>query len=152
MIGALSLAIAALALFISGLTAWLILLRRGTVRMTQPTMIFFGHDAGGFGPPKVYLRALLYPTAKRGRVIQSMHATLARNETRQTFNIWVYGDKNTRCFGEVASLSARPESSPIITSSCRAMLNFLLSRAFIGWRSSPKSSATRRRRLFGRKP
>lgn len=95
MTDALSLAVAVLALFISGLTAWLTLLRRGAVEMTQPTVIFFGNDSGGFGPPKIYLRALLYPTAKRGRVIQSLHATLARNETRQTFNIWVYGDKNT---------------------------------------------------------
>lgn len=90
----LSLAVSALALFISGLTAWLTLFRRGTVKMTQPTVIYFGKDSGGYGPPKVFLRTLLFATAKRGRVVQSLHATLARNETRQNFNIWVYGDKS----------------------------------------------------------
>jgi len=28
----------------------------------------------------------------RGRVIESMHVSLARNEAHQTFSIWVYGD------------------------------------------------------------
>src|SRR5271170_454856 len=44
-------------------------------------------------PPKVYLRTLLFSTSKRGRVIESMHVTLSRNETRQNFNIWVHGDE-----------------------------------------------------------
>jgi len=88
------LTISALALFISALTAWLTLLRRGTVKMTQPTVIYFGRDSAGYGPPKVFLRALLYPTAKRGRVVQSMHVTLSRNEARQNFHIWVYGQRD----------------------------------------------------------
>ena len=65
--------------------------------MTQPTVIFFGPDAprATDGPtlPKVYLRTLLFSTSKRGRVIECMHITLSRNETRQNFNIWVYGDE-----------------------------------------------------------
>lgn len=89
-----SLAVSALALFVSGLTAWLTLFRRGTVKMTQPTVIYFGKDSGGYGPPKVFLRTLLFATAKKGRVIQSLHATLTKGETRQNFNIWVYGDKS----------------------------------------------------------
>jgi len=32
-------------------------------------------------------------TAKRGRVVESMHVALSRNETQQNFNIWVYGDE-----------------------------------------------------------
>lgn len=85
-----------LALGVSAVTAWLTLFRRGTLRMTQPTVVFFGPDAGR--PPefkphaKVYLRALLFATSKRGRVIESMHARLSRGESRQNFNIWVYGD------------------------------------------------------------
>jgi hypothetical protein len=88
--------ISVLALAISSVTAWLTLFRRGTIKMTQPTVIYFGPDRGHWkerrAPPKVYLRALLFATAKRGRVIQSMHVTLARNEASQTFNIWVHGD------------------------------------------------------------
>lgn len=64
--------------------------------MTQPTIIFFGPDGstgkGVAGPPKVYLRTLLFSTSKRGRVIQSMHVSLRRNETLQNFNIWFHGD------------------------------------------------------------
>ncbi|WP_141521516.1 hypothetical protein [Novosphingobium sp. PC22D] len=85
-----------LALSISGVTAWLTLLRRGTVRMTQPTVVFFGPDALRADklspPPKIYLRALLFSTSKRGRVVESMHAALHRNESHQNFNIWVHGD------------------------------------------------------------
>jgi len=89
--------ISVLALAISSGTAWLTLFRRGTVEMTQPTVIFFGPDKPlsrqSKAPPKIYLRTLLFANSKRGRVIESMHATLARNEARQTFNVWVHGDE-----------------------------------------------------------
>ena len=89
--------ISALALGVSSVTAWLTLFRRGTVKMTQPTVIFFGPDtprASDEPPlPKVFLRALLFSTSKRGRVIECMYVALSRNETRQNFNVWVYGDE-----------------------------------------------------------
>ena len=92
-----SITISALALSVSSVTAWLTLFRRGTIKMTQPTVIFFGPDAPRSRDdtplPKVYLRTLLFSTSKRGRVIDSMHVALSRNETRQNFNIWVYGDE-----------------------------------------------------------
>ena len=88
--------IAVLALGLSGLTAWLTLLRPGTVKMTQPTVIFFGPDmpVGSDVPhsSKVYLRTLLFSTSKRGCIIESMYVSLRRNETSQHFNIWVYGE------------------------------------------------------------
>jgi hypothetical protein len=92
----LSTTISLLALAVSSATAWLTLVRRGEVKMTQPTVIFFGPD-GGRPPnrgsrPKVFLRTLLFSTSKRGRVIESMHVRLTRSETRQNFNIWVYGE------------------------------------------------------------
>jgi len=89
--------ISVLALVVSATTAWLTLFRRGTVRMTQPTVIFFGPDTprsrDDMPLPKVFLRTLLFSTSKRGRVIESMHVSLARNETHQNFNIWVHGDE-----------------------------------------------------------
>ena len=92
-----SLTISVFALCISAVTAWLTLFRRGTVKMTQPTVIFFGPDNPTSRdeppPPKVFLRTLLFATAKRGRVVESMHVALSRNETQQNFNIWVYGDE-----------------------------------------------------------
>ncbi len=88
--------ISVLALAISATTAWLTLFRRGTLKMTQPTAIFFGNTTRPRGDdplPTVHLRTLLFATSKRGRVIESMHVSLARNETHQNFNIWVYGDE-----------------------------------------------------------
>ena len=97
MVDSLPVAISVLALAVSSVTAWLTLFRRGTIKMTQPTVIFFGPDnprSLGEAPlPKVFLRALLFSTSKRGRVIEGMHAALSRNETHQNFNIWVYGDE-----------------------------------------------------------
>lgn len=63
--------------------------------MTQPTLICFAFDVSKDGRvpvPKVYLRTLSFSTAKRGRVVESMHVALVRNETRQNFPFWGYGD------------------------------------------------------------
>jgi hypothetical protein len=94
----LAVTIAILSLAVSSVTAWLTLFRRGTVRMTQPTVIFFGPDTprlrNGSTLPKVYLRTLLFATSKRGRVIESMHVALFRSEAHQNFNIWVYGERH----------------------------------------------------------
>ena len=86
-----SIVISVSALAVSVTTAWLTLVRRGTIRMTQPTLVFFGPDGGG-GSPKVFLRTLLYSTAKRGQIVENMFLKLRRHESAQTFNIWVYGD------------------------------------------------------------
>jgi len=97
MIDPFSLAISVLSLAVSSATAWLTLFRRGTVKMTQPTVIFLGPDQPRSHHdtpfPKIYLRMLLFSTAKRGRVIESMHVALRRNETHQNFNVWVYGER-----------------------------------------------------------
>ena len=63
--------------------------------MTQPTVVFFGPDGSRFDSQKnkVYLRTLLYSTSKKGQVIESLHIALHRNESKQNFNIWVYGEK-----------------------------------------------------------
>lgn len=92
-----ALAISFLSLGMSGVTAWLTLFRRGTVRMTQPEVIYFGPDGGERDdneplPPKIFMRTLLYATAKRGGIVESMYVRLRRRETIQNFNIWAYGD------------------------------------------------------------
>jgi hypothetical protein len=94
MIDPIAVTVSTLALAVSATTAWLTLFRRGTVKMTQPTVIYLGADSSFNGPPppKVYLRTLLFATAKRGRVIESMHVRVTRNETHQNFNIWVHGE------------------------------------------------------------
>ncbi len=104
MADSLPVAVSILALAISATTAWLTLFRRGTVRMSQPSVIYFGpdgsRDALMEGVPKVFLRTLLFATSKRGRIVESLYVRVSRNESRQTFNIWVYGDdKLTRGSG-----------------------------------------------------
>ena len=97
MLESISLAIAVLALGISALTAWLTLFRRGTVRMTQPTVVFFGPDGGRpdrRAMPKVFLRTLLYSTSERGQILQNMFVVLCRQSEPQTFGVWVYGDRD----------------------------------------------------------
>lgn len=97
LVEALSLGIAVTAIVLSMATTWLTLLRRRNIRMTQPTVIFFGPD-GGRPPerppmPKIYIRTLLFSTAKRGRVLESLYAVLLGGSTRCSFRIWVHGDE-----------------------------------------------------------
>ena len=91
-----SIGISVIALCVSAITFWLTLLRKGTIEMTRPTVIFFGPDINDFADtdvsPKVFLRTLLFSTSKRGRIIENMYVTLSRNEMHQNFNVWVYGE------------------------------------------------------------
>lgn len=93
-----SIIIAALAFVVSALTAWLSFFHRGTIKMTQPTIFFFGPD-GASGPPKIFLRTLLYSTSKKGRILENMFVKLKRGESMQNFNIWVYGEKEVLARG-----------------------------------------------------
>jgi hypothetical protein len=90
--------ISVLSLAIASLTAWLTLFRRGTVRMTHPTLIFFGRELsripGEPALPKIFLRTLLFSTSKRGRVIESMHVAVSGNEAHQNFSLWAYGERD----------------------------------------------------------
>ena len=110
-------------LSVSVATAWLTLFRRGTVRMTQPTVTFFGPDTPRSSDqpslPKVYLRSLLFSTSKRGRVIECMYVALSRNESRQVFNVWVYGDE--RLVRGSGLFVVKQALRPIITSSRHVM-------------------------------
>lgn len=92
---AFSIGASVLALSVSALTLWLTLLRKGEIKMTKPTVMFFGPDggtAGEKGITKIFLRTLLYSTSKRGCVVENAYARLRRGETQQNFSIWVYGD------------------------------------------------------------
>ena len=70
-----SIIISALAFIVSALTAWLSLFHRGTIKMTQPTIFFLGPD-GTSGPPKIFLRTLLFSTSKKGRILENMYIKL----------------------------------------------------------------------------
>jgi hypothetical protein len=89
--------ISLVALVVSLTTAWLTWFRRGELKMTQPTVLFFGPDGvprqGQRRHLKVFLRTLLYSTSHRGQTVESLHVNLQRGESRQNFSIWVYGDE-----------------------------------------------------------
>ena len=94
-IASIALIVSGCALAVSLLTLWLTLLRRGTLRMTQPTQFFLGPDGSEHtGSHKIFLRTLLYSTAKRGHVIESMHVQVSHGETKITYPIWVFGDRH----------------------------------------------------------
>lgn len=94
MISWLSIGVSLVALAISGLTAWLTFFRKGRLMMTQPTQFYLGPD-GEFneGKVKIFITTLLYSSAYRGHVVESLYVTVQRGETKQNFNIWVYGQK-----------------------------------------------------------
>ncbi len=87
---AVSIVLATLALAVSVVTAWLTLLRRGTLRMTQPAMIALGTDRGGI--QKTWLRMLLYSTGKRGQLVENMFLKVRHGESVQNLNLWVCGE------------------------------------------------------------
>ena len=97
MSGWIPIVISLVALGVTVTSAWLTWFRKGELRMTQPTVIFFGPDGGSGSSQRthlrVFLRTLLYSTSHRGQTIESLHVNLQRGEFRQNFSIWVYGDK-----------------------------------------------------------
>jgi len=91
--GYIPIGISFLALIISGLTFWITRIKRGTVKMTKPTVIFFGPDGPNQKHKKVFIRTLLYSTSEKGNYVQNMYINLTHNKESQIFNIWVYDDK-----------------------------------------------------------
>ncbi|MDB5209467.1 MAG: hypothetical protein JWQ30_294 [Sediminibacterium sp.] len=85
-----TLVVSIIALSISFLTFWLTRIKRGSLKMTRPTVIFFGPDGRGKDHKKVFIRTLLYSTSEQGKYIQNMFIRLQRDESIQNFNIWVY--------------------------------------------------------------
>src|SRR5438132_816111 len=81
-------AISSISLVISVLT-WLALVRRGKVRMTRPNIIAFVYENS---KPKIFLRCLLFSTARRGNIIENMYVIFSQNNERRWFSSWGYGD------------------------------------------------------------
>lgn len=61
-----SIPISLVSLAISLGTFWLAFMDRGRLKMTKPTIVFFGFDEVPKPTPKVFLRTMLYSTATRG--------------------------------------------------------------------------------------
>jgi len=73
---------------------WIVHLRRGTLKMTQPTMLFFGRDQGP-QIPKRYLRTLLLSTSTKGQIIENMYVRLQGPVAGPyKFDFWAYSEKD----------------------------------------------------------
>ncbi|MEO7032865.1 MAG: hypothetical protein ABI548_03455 [Polyangiaceae bacterium] len=59
--------------------------------MIRPSAIYFGLDGGDDARQKVYLRTLLYATAIRGVIVESMYVRVKRGESSQNFSSWHFG-------------------------------------------------------------
>ena len=62
--------------------------------MTKPNVVFFGYDFTPKTTPKVFLRTLLYSTAAKGVVIESIFVEVSNNGRSETFSFWGYGETN----------------------------------------------------------
>ena len=59
--------------------------------MAQPPSVYFGPDGARELHPKIFVRALIYSTAIRGRIIEGMFARVSRGDSTQSFPVWVSG-------------------------------------------------------------
>lgn len=88
--------VSAIALAVSLFTLWFTILRRGTVRSTHPSFIAFRYDFVEKKVPqaKIFFRALLFSTGKRGQVIESLFLRLREGARQSEFSFWGMGDKD----------------------------------------------------------
>lgn len=88
-------AVSLIALVVSLFTLWFTVLRRGTVRSTHPSFIAFRYDFVGTKVPlaKIFLRALLVSTAKRGQVVENLFLRVHEGSRCGEFSFWGHGDK-----------------------------------------------------------
>lgn len=88
--------VSAVALVVSLFTLWFTALRRGTVRSTHPSFIAFRYDFVGKKVPqaKIFFRALLFSTGKRGQVVESLFLRVQEGSRQTEFSFWGLGDKD----------------------------------------------------------
>ena len=90
-----SVCIAVISLLVSIAVAWFTH-RRGKLCCTRPVFLALKYDhADGVPWPKIFLRALLFSTGKRGLVVESLWLR-ARDSAGclEEFSFWGYGDKD----------------------------------------------------------
>ncbi len=87
-----SIIIAVSAVIISAITMWLTLIHRGQLKMTRPSVVFFGYDFDPTPSPKIFLRTLLFSTSNQGRVIETMYIRIINRQENEIFSFWGYED------------------------------------------------------------
>jgi hypothetical protein len=91
-IAILGVVISVMSFTVSVAALWFTWLRRGSLSMTRPTVVFFGYDMVPRLTPKIFLRTLLYSTSARGQIVESMYVRLCRSGSEQIFSFWGYGE------------------------------------------------------------
>lgn len=88
--------VSVVALIVSLFTAWFTIFRRGSVCSTHPSFVCFRYDFVGKRVPqaKIFLRALLFSTGKRGHVIESLFLRVREGSRSEEFSFWGHGDKD----------------------------------------------------------
>lgn len=135
--------VSCLALAVSIITAWLTLFRRGNLHMSRPVLIGFLYDLPQ-EEPKIFFRALLYATGKRGHIIESMYICVRRGESAQNFNFWMYGETQKLMIGSGSEWEKKAFLSIITSCRLRTAANFSSSRATTASRFMPASSIAAR--------
>jgi len=85
--------LSAAAITLSAVTLWLTVLRRGSLKMTKPTLIFFGTDGGSMQQRKIVIRTHLFSTSQRGITIENMFVKLWHKDVIQTFGYWGFHEE-----------------------------------------------------------
>lgn len=66
--------------------------------MTQPVLVGLLYDLPG-KEPKVFFRAMLYATGKRGHIVESLYLKVRCGDLTRDFNFWMYGETNALMIG-----------------------------------------------------
>lgn len=86
--------VSVVALGVSLFTLWFTVLRRGTIRSTYPAFVAIRYDFVDKpeAQAKIFFRALLYCTGKRGDVIESLFLRVFEGQRQEEFSFWGHGD------------------------------------------------------------
>ena len=87
-----------LALLVSGYALWVTQFNRGRLKMTQPTLVCLRRELPG-SIPKIFLRALLFTTGTKGRVIESMFLRVHQPSGTYTFDFWGHTESGKLTLG-----------------------------------------------------
>jgi hypothetical protein len=108
-----SLTVSGLALIVSFGTYWATHLKQGQVLMTKPTIFCFGWDGTIRARPKIFLRCLLFSTARSGRILENLYLLVHRDGQTYCFDFWGHtlgndGNSLTRGSGLFVSQDGLP--------------------------------------------
>jgi hypothetical protein len=79
-------------------TLWATQFRRGRLQMTQPALICLRRELPS-STPKIFLRTLLFATAVKGRVVESMFLRVQQPLGTYVFDFWGYGESEKLTLG-----------------------------------------------------